>query len=179
MRQYQLVCDNIIGSRIWQNLVGNALQHRYITPPLLKKPALRRCLSSLLLSKLLQLSNPSSQHLIQLSNLRSSLGRLGQARWKSRSLQGEYLKLDTGYHSRSLLWPTQLIRYFKTLRSFLTARISLTFYSLSSIIQISGRGLLYYLGNKLSIAFYSRFKEKIGQIFINSSSLTLKECPTF
>ena len=60
-----------------------------ILPPLLKKPTLRLCLSSLLLFKLLQLSNPSFQHLIQLSSLRSSLGRSGQARWKSRSLQGE------------------------------------------------------------------------------------------
>jgi len=24
-KQYQIVCDNIIGGRIWQNLVGDAL----------------------------------------------------------------------------------------------------------------------------------------------------------
>jgi len=84
-----------------------------------------------------------------------------------------------GYHSRSSLWPTQLARYFKTLRTFFTARISLTSYSSSLAIWIGGGGSLYCLGSGLSAAFCSRSGEKMGWILINSGSLTLKECSTF
>ena len=83
------------------------------------------------------------------------------------------------YYFRSLLQPTQFIQYFKTLQIFLTARISLTSYSLSSVIQIGGRGSLYYPSNKLFAAFYSQSREKTKWIFIKFSSLILKECLTF